>query len=339
MIPQTRSAESLVHDALVWDNHACLPLRPDDESFLPGLERYRHTGVNVVGINIGFGEQSVEAHMRMLAQFRSWFARRPGEYLVIHDVADVLHAKETGRLGVLFDIEGANAIGDQLSLISFYYDLGVRWMLMAYNRNNRVGGGCLDLDTGLTAFGREVVSEMNRVGMVPCCSHCGKRTALDVIELSATPVIFSHSNPRAVWDHPRNIDDDVIRACADRGGVVGINGVGRFLGANDTQSSTVARHIDHVVRLVGPEHVALGLDYVFDRSELKAYIAADPAMFGENAKAAAATGLDFVEPEQIPHIVEALLSMPYRGRFAQDPRPESLADRERGVEVEGLAWS
>src|SRR4029077_231744 len=198
---------------------------------------------------------------------------------------------------------------DQLSLITLYYDLGVRWMLMAYNRNNKVGGGCLDQDEGLSAFGREVVAEMNRVGMVPCCSHCGQRTALEVIAHSKTPVIFSHSNPRAVWDHPRNIHDDVIRACAQKGGVIGINGVGLFLGTNDVRAETVARHIDHVVQLVGADHAALGLDYVFDRDELQSYVAANPAMFGEDSSALDEGVCDFVAPEQIPQIVEELFRL------------------------------
>jgi membrane dipeptidase len=305
------SVDSLLRDALVWDNHACLPLYPGDERFLPDLERFARSGVNVVGINVGFGDQSVGQHIRMLAHFRSWIKQRPDRFLIVERVTDIQRAKDSGRLGIFFDIEGANAIADQLSLVALYYDLGVRWMLMAYNLNNKVGGGCLDHDEGLTAFGREVVAEMNRVGMVPCCSHCGQRTALEVIEHSNTPVIFSHSNPRAVWEHPRNIHDDVIQACARKGGVICVNGVGQFLGLNDVRPETVARHIDHVVRLVGPDHVALGLDYVFDRAELQAYVAANPAMFGNDSTALAESGCDFVAPEQIPQIVEALFCMDY----------------------------
>lgn len=212
---------------------------------------------------------------------------------------------------MFFDIEGANAIADQLSLIELYYDFGVRWMLMAYNRNNRVGGGCLDADMGLTAFGRDVIAEMNRVGMVACCSHTGKRTALEVIALSNTPVIFSHSNPRALFDHPRNIDDEVIRACAERGGVIGINGVGLFLGHNDVRSDTLARHIDYVAQLVGSDHVGVGLDYVFDQEELKGYLRENPGLFGEDPGLMDAQGCDFAEPEQIPEISEALGRLGY----------------------------
>jgi membrane dipeptidase len=246
----------------------------------------------------------------MLAHFRAWIKARPEDYLPVERIGDVALAKETGRLGIFFDIEGANAIDDQLTMIQLYYDLGVRWMLMAYNLNNRVGGGCLDDDPGLTQFGRAVVAEMNRVGMVPCCSHTGKRTVLEVIAESSTPVIFSHSNPRAVWDHPRNIDDDVIVACAQRGGVIGINGVGVFLGPGEAHGSTLARHVDYVAQLAGIDHVAIGLDYVFDQEELKAYFASSPHLFGADAQRYP-NGCPFAAPEQIREMAAELAAKGY----------------------------
>jgi membrane dipeptidase len=305
----------LLRDSIVWDNHACLPLRPSDDRFLPQLERLRETGVTVVSLNVGFDVEPIEKHVRMLARFREWVRQRPDAYLLVERIEDVYAAKATGRLGVFFDIEGAKAVDDQLSLISFYYDLGVRWMLIAYNRSNRAGGGCLDaLDGGLTEFGARVVDEMARVGMVTCCSHTGERTSLDVIEHAKNPVIFSHSNPRALWDHPRNIRDHVIRACAAKGGVICINGVGAFLGANDTRSETVARHIDYVAKLAGIEHVALGLDYVFDNEEVLAYLRAHPETFGRDASS---PEVRFVAPEQIPEIALCLEAMGYAGSDIQ----------------------
>lgn len=297
---------------IVWDNHTCLPLRAGDERFLPQLERFKRAGVTVVSINVGFGEQGVEPHVRMLAHFRRWLLQRPDEYLLVHNADDVQRAKDSGKLGVLFDIEGANAIADQLSLVQLYYDLGVRWMLMAYNLNNRVGGGCMDDDKGLTEFGAQVIDEMARVGMIACCSHTGERTALDVIEQSRNPVIFSHSNPRALWEHPRNVRDHVMRSCAAKGGVIGINGVGAFLGDNDTRSETVARHIDYVVRVAGIDHVALGLDYVFDNDELLAYLKSHPQMFGTDSQTMQQYACDFVAPEQIPEITACLKSLGYK---------------------------
>src|SRR3546814_14221284 len=109
-------------------------------------------------------------------------------------------------------------------------------MLLAYNRNHRRGGGCQDEDIGLTAQGRRVLDEMKRVGMVLCCTHTGERTVREATEYMEQPVIFSHSNPRVIHDHPRNITDEQIRACAATGGVINISGIGIFLGNNDNRS-------------------------------------------------------------------------------------------------------
>ncbi len=260
-------------------------------------------------LNVGFGEQGIEDHVRTLASLRHWLLARPDDYLLIDTADDIDHARTTGRLAVGFDIEGANAIGDQPSLIQLYHDLGVRWMLLAYNLNNRVGGGCQDQDNGLTAFGREVVTEMERVGLQVCLSHTGHQTARDVLAMATRPVIFSHSNASALRDHPRNISDDLIRACASTGGVVGINGIGTFLGDNDSRSETFARHVDHVVQLVGPQHAALGLDYVFDTRELDDYLAkmgqTFPAELGYQA------GIRMVAPEQLPEVVDILIGWGY----------------------------
>lgn len=303
--------ETSVRDAIVWDNHACLPLRPHDEEFLPQLERFRRSGVHVVSINVGFGEQGIAEHVRMLAHFRRWLLARPQHYLLARDAADLERARQAGLLAVVFDIEGMNALEDQLSVVQLFYDLGVRWMLVAYNRNNRAGGGCMDEDTGLSDFGREIIAEMNRVGMVVCCSHTGQRSALEAIELSNAPAIFSHSNPRTLHDHPRNISDDLIRACAAKGGVICVNGVGAFLGGDDTRSETVARNIDYIVRLAGIDHAGIGLDYVFDQNELLDYLKANPQMFGRDAQTLSAYACGFAAPEQIPEIAQCLSEMGY----------------------------
>ena len=112
--------------------------------------------------------------------------------------------------------------------------------------------------------------------MVKCCSHTGYRTAREILDSTDRPVIFSHSNPRALRDHPRNIPDDLIRACAATGGVVGINGVGLFLGTGPPTAEVIVRNIDYVAQLVGAAHAGLGLDYMFKSSELDEPGAAAP---------------------------------------------------------------
>jgi membrane dipeptidase len=224
-------------------------------------------------------------------------------------VADIEAAKRDGKLAVCFDIEGGRAVEAHPGLVEIFYRLGVRWMLIAYTKNNRLGGGCQDEDTGLTAYGRRIIDEMQRVGMVLCCSHTGYRTAREAIEYSSNPVIFSHSNPRAVWDHPRNIPDDLMRACAATGGVVNLNGIGIFLGNNDNSTERLLEHIDYAVELIGAEHVGLGLDYVFDSAELDEYMRSRTDLFPPDK--GYGSRLAMIEPERFPHIVEALLKRGY----------------------------
>lgn len=158
-----RRAEAIIARSLVWDNHSCMPLRSDDERILPELERFPSAGVDVVSLNVGFDAMPWENTILVLAHFRNWIACREDRYLLIETVDDIRAARESGRLAVSFDIEGGCALNDNIDMVRLYHDLGERWMLMAYNRNNSLGGGCQDEDTGLTDFGRRVVDEMARV--------------------------------------------------------------------------------------------------------------------------------------------------------------------------------
>lgn len=306
-------ARQIIDQTTVWENHACMPLRADD-SFLPQLERYRQSGYSVVSLNIGMDLNAISEVFSTLAHFRNWVKRHPDRFLLIDDVADVEYAKAEGRLGICFDLEGAASLGGQLSMIEMYYELGVRWMLIAYNRNNDVGGGCLDDDQGLTDFGRQVLDEMGRVGMVPCCSHTGWRTAREVLDRVEGPIIFSHSNAYAVYEQPRNIPDDLIVACAKSGGVVGLNGLGRFIGKDgagnlDSRNEAIFRHLDHMVQLVGPDHVGIGFDYVFDVDELVAHYKARPDLFPPSR--GYPTPAPMVEPERLPSLVQLMLERGY----------------------------
>jgi membrane dipeptidase len=312
MIPT--AGEILLKSTIVWDNHACMPLRSGDASFLPQLERVRKAGIDVISLNVSFDIVDPNDVFKVLATFRHWVREHPQAYMLADTVADIEAAKAAGRLAVIFDIEGANAVAAHPGLVEIFYRLGVRWMLLAYNKNNKLGGGCMDEDTGLTAYGREIIDEMERVGMVLCCSHIGQRTARDALEYSSHPVIFSHSNPSAVYPHVRNIPDDLLKTCARSGGVVNINGVGKFLGdgpegIGDNSTDTLIRHIDYAVQLIGPQHVGLGLDYVFDVSELEEFVRKYPERF--SAAPRPRGSYVQVEPERFPIIAERLLKMGY----------------------------
>jgi membrane dipeptidase len=269
-------AEQLYAGAIVWDDHA--GFAPDPAADLSKLAIWRQAGVTYLSINVGFDVMRWDDTIKVLAAFRRWIAAHPDEYRLVGNVEQIRQAKRDGRLAVTFDIEGMNALDGAVDMVSLYYDLGVRQMLFAYNRNNLAGGGCHDADVGLTPFGRAVIAEMNRVGMLVDCSHSGYRTTMEAMEFSTAPVIFSHSNPRGRWDHGRNIRDEQIKACAAGGGVIGINGVGIFLGANDTRTELLADHVDYVADLVGARHIGIGLDYAFEvmADGLDALLAAHP---------------------------------------------------------------
>ncbi len=225
--------------------------------------------MDVVTVNIGDSLVPLDRMIRTAASIRHFVKANPDRYLLGATTADLRAARASGRLAVCMDVEGVQALGPQVSLVEFLHEIGVRWMLLVYNRRNLAGSGCHDPeDEGLTELGRAILAEMDRVGMVKCCSHTGYRTAREILDSTDRPVIFSHSNPRALRDHPRNIPDELIRACAATGGVVGINGVGLFLGSGPPTAEVIVRNIDYVAQLVGAEHAALGLDYMFKSSEL-----------------------------------------------------------------------
>ena len=264
----------------VWDQHACLPLQPDADVAV--LNRFRHGAGPYVSVNVGYSPQSLADSLALLDAFRGGIERLEATRLV-STAEDVVAATDRGELAVAFDLEDSGPLDGDLDNVRRFYDLGVRTMLPSYNHANAAGCGCLDADdTGLTAWGRRLVAEMNSVGMVPDGSHCSARTGLDMCEISTAPVIYSHSCMRAVWEHPRNISDDQARACAETGGVVGITGVGIFLGPNTPTLDAMTRHLEYAVDVVGIEHVGVSSDHSFDQDDFYAEVAANPDAFDES---------------------------------------------------------
>lgn len=300
----SEQAKRLHEASLVWDAHACFPLQPNAD--LGELKRYRDSGVNFVSINIGMDMDPFQNVIQVLAGFRKYIRAHPQSYVLVNSVYDIQQAKAEGKLAIAFDLEGSDPLVSDLSMVSFYYDLGVRQMLLAYNKDNRASGGCMEGKTGLTDFGKQVIQEMNRVGMLVDVSHMSYRATMEAFETSQAPVIFSHSNPNGLHPNKRNISDEQIRACAQSGGVIGINGIGDFLGSITSQR--FVEHIDYVIQLVGSEHVGIGLDYVIDKQELLDYILGSPDIFPPDQ---ITHFLAFVEPEQLPEVTDLLLQRGY----------------------------
>ncbi len=254
------NASTIYANSFIWDDHCGFEMNPD----LPLAEMiqpWRDAGVDYLSLNVYYDPQPWTAAIENIAAVRRRLEAEVPYCRLVSTTADVDRAKADGKMAITFDIEGMNALNGRIDLIQTYYDLGVRHMLFAYNKNNLAGSGCHDEDTGLTGFGREAIAEMNRVGMVVDCTHTGFRTTMDAMEQSSAPVVFSHSNSKVLEDHGRNISDEQIRACAETGGVVGINGVNIFLGEEEATPGGVARHAAYVAELTAPQHVGLTLDY------------------------------------------------------------------------------
>ncbi|MGC1460169.1 MAG: membrane dipeptidase, partial [Steroidobacteraceae bacterium] len=241
-----------------WDNHAGFGYAGPHDVDL--LDRWRSAGVNYLSINVGYDPVPWSTTIRAIAEYTRGIEAR-SDMVLCSTISNVLAAWHAGQMALTFDIEGMGSLNGDLSMVELYYRLGVRQMLIAYNLNNDAGGGCHDRDTGLTDFGRAVVREMNRVGMVVDCAHSGIKSGLEAMKLSTKPCIFSHANARALHDHERNITDEQIKAVAATGGVVGINGLSLFLGDGAATVASMVAHIDYMAKQVGTDHVGIGLDY------------------------------------------------------------------------------
>jgi membrane dipeptidase len=195
-------------------------------------------------------------------------AAYPQKYALASSIDDIERARAAGQIAIGFDLEGAMPLLEQPDMVALYASLGVRQIHFAYNRNNSVADGCHDVERGLTPLGRRMVEAVNEAGLLMDCSHTGRQCSLEIMAASAKPVIFSQANPLALVEHGRNITDAQIRACANTGGVVCVSGVSRFLGNPNPGAQDVARHAAYVAKLVGVQHVGIGLDIGFSEAGL-----------------------------------------------------------------------
>lgn len=280
MIPLLR--DSIVVDLLVPSAPGGTSAPKDFDAF---AAQFTHSGVTWVTLTIVTDmDASVEATILAIAAARSHILTRPESYVFVDSTDDIERAKREHKLAVSFNFQGTNAFTGRLDLIEIYRRLGVTHALMCFNEKNAVADGCYErTDAGLSRYGLKVIREMNRVGMMVDVSHTGIRSSLEAIEASAKPVIMSHSNARALADHPRNISDEQIKAIAAKNGVIGIAGISAMTTSTDAPDAVspqeIFRHIDYIAQLVGPAHVGLGLDYIPNTQGLIAWIKSRPETF------------------------------------------------------------
>jgi len=308
--------ERLMKDILIFDAHIDTPRLFLDENFrlaerhsyyqldLPRL-REGHVGAVLFGVYaqpqdfapIEFLPRALEVIDALHEEVR----RNTGDIEFAYTSADVARIHKAGKVAALASLEGGHLIGDSLRILRDFYRLGVRYMTLAHFQNNVYADSMTDQPKhgGLSARGKELVREMNRMGMMVDVSHISDKAVLDAVAASRAPVLVSHSSVKSIAAIPRNMPDDVIRAVAAKDGVICINFHAGYLNAaahevyiknrpkRDAEIKAAGtdwervrriqmryydymprvsvkellRHIDYVARLVGPDHVGLGSDF------------------------------------------------------------------------------
>jgi membrane dipeptidase len=180
----------------------------------------------------------------------------------VYTYQDVLENHAKGIKSGMLSLEGGDCIQGDLRILRSLYDLGVRAMGLTWNNGNCIADGVGEKkDRGLTPFGRSVIREMNRLGMLVDVSHLGERSFWDVLEETRAPVIASHSNAKAVYFHRRNLTDEQIRAIASTGGLVGVTFVPYFIRDGEATINDLLLHVDHMLHTAGEDAVGFGSDF------------------------------------------------------------------------------
>jgi membrane dipeptidase len=211
------------------------------------------------------GPEAVKRSLLMIDAVRRLAEQHPNEISLATTAAQVRAAAKAGKIAALMGMEGGHMIDDSLPVLRDYARLGVRYMTLTHSVNTgwADSSGDTAAHNGLTDFGKDVVREMNRLGMMVDISHVADKTFWDALAVSRAPLLASHSSCRALSDVPRNMTDEMIKALAAKGGVMQINYSRGFLDKNDPNVSweKIVAHIDHAVKLVGATHVGLGSDF------------------------------------------------------------------------------
>ena len=276
--------------ALLIDTHNDVPSKtvdgfdigPRASSGHTDLVRLREGGVGAVffaayvAARYVEGNHSANRTLQMIDTVRhDIVARYPNDFVLVTTAAGIEAAHKQGKIAALMGIEGGHAIEDSLRLLRDYYALGVRYMTLTHTNTNNWADSSGDMDkagvqhhNGLTDFGKDVVREMNRLGMMVDISHVADKTFWDALEVSRAPIFASHSSCRALANVPRNMTDEMIIALAKKGGVVQINFNCGFLVAGTGEKgqpratlADVVAHIDHVKQIAGIDAVGIGSDF------------------------------------------------------------------------------
>jgi membrane dipeptidase len=250
-----QNAQELHSNSIIFDG---LVIAKWNRALFEDMHRGGLTAANcTVSVWEGFQET-----VNNIVEFNKFFQNDSDLIIPVTKTSDIARAKELGKTGIILGFQNANAFEDQIGYVEIFKKLGVGVVQMAYNTQNLVGTGCYERDGGLSGFGREIVAEMNRVGIMCDLSHVGPKTSIEVIEASTKPVCYSHCLPLGLKEHPRNKSDEELKFIADRNGFIGITMFAPFLKKGiDSTVDDYVEAIDYVIDLVGEDCVGIGTDF------------------------------------------------------------------------------
>ena len=232
---------------------------PEDLS-APFIDQLIGQGVAVVGCTANLTWDDTLESIENFEIVKAIVGEHPQAY-ILRSAVDLERSENHGKVGVLLGLQNPKALSDSLRLLDAFFDLGLRCLSLAFSENSYYGcGHASEVDSGLTSLGRQAVKRMKRLGIIIDLSHSGDRTALEALELSDQPVIFSHSTSRALFNRPRSAPDPLIVGAAKKGGVI----------CQDVRANTsVGEYVDWVdycVKLVGVDHIGVAAQDDFHRS-------------------------------------------------------------------------
>lgn len=225
------------------------------------FEEMRAGGVDAVLVTIGYHEDFRETVERAIDWNRR-FSQHADLILRGRSVADIDTARQTGRTAIFFGLQNCSAVEDDIGLVEVLSDLGIRVMQLTYNNQSLLGTGCYEAeDSGITRMGREVIAEMNRLGMLIDMSHSAERTTREAIDISARPISITHANPSAWHNVPRNKSPAVLKALAARGGMLGLSLYPHHLkGGSACSLESFTEMVARLADDIGVRHIGIGSD-------------------------------------------------------------------------------
>jgi membrane dipeptidase len=225
------------------------------------FEELRAGGLTAVHVTIVYWEDT-RATLTNIAKWHRRFERHGDLIMPVRNGGDILEAKRRGKIGIIMGFQNCSPIEDELAMVQVFHELGVRIMQLTYNNQSLIGAGCYEADDpGISRFGRQVITEMNRVGLVIDNSHSAERTTLESIELSQRPTAITHANPSSFHSALRNKSDDVLRALSRSGGMLGFSLYPLHLaGAGDCTFDAFCAMVADAADLMGVDHIGIGSD-------------------------------------------------------------------------------